>query len=64
MPNKTVVKVDQVWSDELEKDRVDPGENIKLKLRNVDENDIMPGFTLCPLDNPCKVSYFCECQIL
>ena len=27
-----------VWSDEIEVDNVDPGANVKLKLKNVEED--------------------------
>lgn len=37
MPNKLTVEVVQVWSDEDEVDLVRSGENVKLKLKNVEE---------------------------
>jgi peptide chain release factor subunit 3 len=49
------VQVLQLFSDDIEKDEVIPGENIKVKLKNIEEDDILPGFTLCSVDSPCKV---------
>lgn len=33
MPNRTLVAVDQLWSDDFEVTAVSPGENIKIKLK-------------------------------
>ncbi len=37
MPNKVLVEVMQLWSDEEETELANPGENVKLKLKNVEE---------------------------
>ena len=39
--------VDQLWSDEDEVTSVGPGENIKVKLKGIEEEDVSPGFVLC-----------------
>ena len=43
-PNRTDVKVDQLWSDDIEVTKVTCGENVKLKLKGVDKAGITPGF--------------------
>lgn len=47
MPNKTVVKVTNVWRDEEEVTAARPGENLRLRLSGVEEEDISAGFVLC-----------------
>ena len=37
MPNKLLVEVMQLWSDEEETELANPGENVKLKLKNCEE---------------------------
>ncbi|CAB4055400.1 ERF3 [Lepeophtheirus salmonis] len=43
-PNRTDVKVDQLWSDDIEVTHISCGENVKVKLKGVEENDITPVF--------------------
>lgn len=54
MPNKASVLVDILWRNEEEVSSVHCGENVKMKLRGVDEGEIMPGFVLCDPIAPCK----------
>merc|ERR1739838_872059 len=54
MPNKVEVKVDQLWSDDIEVTKVTCGENVKVELKGVDEAGITPGFVLCDPQNPIK----------
>jgi peptide chain release factor subunit 3 len=53
-PNRTEVKVDQLWSDDIEVTKVTCGENVKVKLKGVDEDKITSGFVLCDPHNPIK----------
>jgi len=55
MPNKASVEVMQVWADEEEVDSAMAGDNVKLKLKNIEEEDVSPGFVLCDPKEPCKV---------
>jgi len=55
MPNKANVEVMQVWADEVEVDGAVAGDNVKLKLKNIEEEDVSPGFVLCDVKEPCKV---------
>ena len=43
-PNRTDVKVDHFWLDDIEVTKVTCGENVKLKLKGVDKAGITPGF--------------------
>ncbi|XP_067672092.1 eukaryotic peptide chain release factor GTP-binding subunit ERF3A-like isoform X1 [Haliotis asinina] len=64
MPNKQTVKVMQIWSDEYDVDDALPGENVKLKLSGVEEEDVSPGFVLCPPDSPCHTGRIFDAQIV
>ncbi|ENN71167.1 eukaryotic peptide chain release factor GTP-binding subunit ERF3A-like [Dendroctonus ponderosae] len=58
MPNRTPVTVDMLLSDDDEVSRVVSGENVKIKVKGVEEEDVSPGFVLCDALNPvhtCKV---------
>ncbi|XP_064637047.1 eukaryotic peptide chain release factor GTP-binding subunit ERF3A-like [Lineus longissimus] len=63
MPNRTPVEVMQLWSDEEEKDICLCGENIKVKLKNVEEEDVSPGFVLCDPSNVCTTVKTFDAQI-
>lgn len=63
MPNRVVVQVVQIWSDEVETEEVVSGENVKFKLKGIDENEILPGFCLCSPDSLCKVGRVFDSQI-
>jgi peptide chain release factor subunit 3 len=64
MPNKCAVEVMQLWSDDDETEQVFPGENVKLKLKNVEEEDVSPGFILCSPDNLCHTAKVFDAQIV
>uniref|UniRef100_A0A8C4NH35 G1 to S phase transition 2 n=1 Tax=Eptatretus burgeri TaxID=7764 RepID=A0A8C4NH35_EPTBU len=53
MPNKHTVEVLSMLSDEVETDLVGPGENLKLRLKGIEEEEILPGFVLCEPGNVC-----------
>ncbi|KAG7156939.1 Eukaryotic peptide chain release factor GTP-binding subunit ERF3A-like [Homarus americanus] len=64
MPNKTPVTVDMLWRDEDETGSVNCGENVKVKLRGVEEADVAPGFVLCDPNNPCKTGRIFDAQVV
>lgn len=55
--------VDQLWSDEDEVTIVGPGENVKIKLKGVEEEDISSGFVLCDPNNSCKTGRIFDAQV-
>jgi hypothetical protein len=57
------VVVDQLWSDEDEVTIVGPGENVKIKLKGVEEEDISSGFVLCDPTNTCKTGRIFDAQV-
>ena len=40
------------------------GDNVKLKLKNIEEEDVSPGFVLCDPREPCKVGKRFLAQVL
>lgn len=46
------VTVDQLWSDDIEVTSIGPGENVKVKLKGIEEEDVSPGFVLCDVTEP------------
>ncbi|CAI2737832.1 unnamed protein product [Dicrocoelium dendriticum] len=40
------------------------GENCRLRLKNVEEDDVQPGFCLCSSDSLCKVSNAFDAKLI
>nr|CAX76106.1 G1 to S phase transition protein [Schistosoma japonicum] len=64
LPNKLIVEIMQVYVGDVEVNCASAGEHCKLKLRNIDEEDISPGFCFCSTDNFCQVSNLFDAQLL
>lgn len=63
MPNRKPVEVLQLWSDEDEVNQVTAGENVKIKLKGVEEEEVTAGFVLCDANNPCNVGRIFDAQV-
>eukprot|EP00887_Chlorella_sp_A99_P005761 scaffold1.g5761.t1 len=64
MPNKAPVKVIGVYRDEQEVNAARPGENLRLRLQGVEEEDISSGFVLSSRFNPVPAVTVFEAQIV
>nr|AAH77825.1 Gspt2-prov protein [Xenopus laevis] len=64
MPNKHTVEVLSLLSDEVETELVAPGENLKLRLKGIEEEEILPGFILCDPNNVCHSGRTFDAQIV
>ncbi|XP_072931991.1 eukaryotic peptide chain release factor GTP-binding subunit ERF3A isoform X3 [Epargyreus clarus] len=64
MPNRAQVTVDQLWSDEIEVTSIGPGENVKVKLKGIEEEDVSPGFVLCDIANPITTGRVFDAQVV
>lgn len=64
MPNRTQVTVDQLWSDDEEVTSIGPGENVKIKLKCIEEEDVSPGFVLCDASNPIRTCKVFDAQVV
>ncbi|XP_026317566.1 eukaryotic peptide chain release factor GTP-binding subunit ERF3A [Hyposmocoma kahamanoa] len=64
MPNRVQVTVDQLWSDDIEVTSIGPGENVKVKLKNIEEEDVSPGFVLCDPNEPIITGRVFDAQVV
>jgi len=64
MPNRTRVEVTNIYYEDIETDSCVCGENVRLKLKNVEEEEISPGFILCDVQQePCGVGRVFDAQV-
>ncbi|KAK4280727.1 hypothetical protein QN277_012309 [Acacia crassicarpa] len=66
MPNKDQVKVVAVFIDENRVKRAGPGENLRVRISGVEEEDILGGFMLSSVENPIPAvtEFVAQLQIL
>ncbi|KAL4431268.1 hypothetical protein ABPG75_006524 [Micractinium tetrahymenae] len=64
MPNKAPVKVLTVYRDEVEVNAARPGENLRLRLQGVEEEDISAGFVVSSRFNPVPAVTQFEAQVV
>uniref|UniRef100_A0A668AP00 G1 to S phase transition 1 n=1 Tax=Myripristis murdjan TaxID=586833 RepID=A0A668AP00_9TELE len=64
MPNRHTVEVLSLLSDDVETDDAAPGENLKLRLKGIEEEEILPGFILCNPENLCHSGRTFDAQIV
>lgn len=64
MPNRKEVEVLNVWLDEEEVNACFSGQNIKLKLKGVEEEEVASGFVLCDPASPCSVGSVFDAQVV
>jgi len=62
-PNRTEVKVDCLWSDDIEVTKVTGGENVKVKIKGIEEDAVAKGFVLCDPNNPIKSCKTFDAQV-
>lgn len=60
---QNVVEVLSLLSDDVETDDAVPGENLKLRLKGIEEEEILPGFILCNADNVCHSGRTFDAQV-
>lgn len=64
MPNRKQVEVLQLWSDEDEVVSITSGENVKIKLKGVEEEEVSSGFVLCDFNYPCRTGKVFDAQVV
>lgn len=64
MPNRKSVEVIQLWADEEEVNQVQAGENVRIKLKGVEEEEVSPGFVLCDPNSPCSFGRIFDAQVV
>ena len=55
--------MEQIWSDDIEVTAVTSGENIKIKIKGIDDGDVSPGFVLCSSVNPITTGKVFDAQV-
>nr|WDY61363.1 eukaryotic peptide chain release factor GTP-binding subunit ERF3A [Nitraria sibirica] len=66
MPNKTQVKVLAVYCDENKVRSAGPGENLRIRLSGIEEEDVLSGFVLSSISKPVAAvtEFIAQLQIL
>jgi len=62
-PNRRKVKVGAILRNEVEVDMAVAGENVKLRLDGIEDDEISKGFVLCSADKLCSASAVFDAQI-
>lgn len=57
------MEVLSLLSDDVETDDAAPGENLKLRLKGIEEEEILPGFILCTPENLCHSGRTFDAQV-
>ena len=63
MPNRSPVEVLNVWLDQEEVSYLIGGENARVKLRDISDEDIQPGYVLSSITSPCAALRKFEAQL-
>ena len=61
---QVTVQVDALWSDDEEVTSVIGGENVKIRVKGVDENDISSGFVMCDPSQPVPTGRVFDAQVV
>ena len=64
MPNDRKVEALQIWADETEVESALNGDNVRVKLKGVEEEDVQAGFILCDTASPCKTGKVFDGQVV
>lgn len=64
MPNKAKVEVTNIYCEDDETDSAICGENVKLKLKGVEDTDVSSGFILCDSKDLCLVAKVFDAQVI
>lgn len=56
MPTRLPVEVQAIEVDEADAERALPGDNLRVRLKSLEEDDVHPGFVLCDTATPCNVA--------
>ncbi|KAI7867560.1 P-loop containing nucleoside triphosphate hydrolase protein [Spinellus fusiger] len=64
MPNKRLTEVTAIYNEtEEEIDQAMCGDNIRMRLKGVEEDEVSPGFMLCDRKSPVKTTSVFEAQL-
>lgn len=63
MPNRKLAQILDIYIEEQEINYAAAGDNVRLRLKGVEEEDVMPGFMLCDTKNPVHTVTAFEAQL-
>lgn len=63
MPNRVSIQVVSCLINDNETEQVFAGDSFQLKLKGIEDTDIMPGFILCTPDRPCPVGRIFDAEV-
>jgi peptide chain release factor subunit 3 len=63
MPNNVKVQVAALFRDDVECSKIAPGENVRMRLTGIEEDQLQSGFVLCAPSAPVHVTQEIECQL-
>lgn len=63
MPNKSTVTVQQILQEEKEIDLSASGDQISIKVKGIEEDQLQPGYVLCAPNALCSVCYSFDAQV-
>jgi len=64
MPNKVNVEVIGINIEESEVKEAESGDNVRLRLKGIEEEDVMVGFVACSANNPVKATTSFQAQLV
>ncbi|KAL3101238.1 hypothetical protein niasHT_027994 [Heterodera trifolii] len=64
MPNRVSVQVLNCFVNDVETELVYAGDSFQLKIKGVEDTEIMPGFVLCTSDSPCPIGRIFDAEVL
>ncbi|KAJ3025450.1 UNVERIFIED_CONTAM: translation termination factor GTPase eRF3 [Siphonaria sp. JEL0065] len=63
MPQKKVAEISAIWMEETESNTAISGDNVRIRLKNVEEEDVLPGFVMCNIKKPVHAVTTFEAQL-
>jgi len=63
MPNKSLVEAVGLYAEEKEVPTLQCGDNGRIKLKGIEEEDVSPGMVLCDVDRPCRAARVFDAQV-
>ncbi|TPX35016.1 hypothetical protein SmJEL517_g02461 [Synchytrium microbalum] len=63
MPNKKVAEILTIMVEDKELNTAKNGDNVRVRLKNIEEEDVSPGFVLCLPNNPIHTITAFEAQL-
>jgi peptide chain release factor subunit 3 len=63
MPNKKQAEISGIWLEDVERTSAQCGDNVRLRLKNVEEEDVLGGFVMCSPKKPVHSVFAFECQL-